>query len=240
MSMPHFQKSRFVKRQASFFNISSLCLSDVNVRVSVLTLYGALVTTRAPLPEIQLLLRQPESAGAGSFTPQDSVLSWRQRDGEATPPTPVNPPQRGSQAHSPHALRTPEELDSAPPWLLQLCMSLVTQPRDDQSDGEGAGAAGGSAALEPSPVRLEALQVTRRDAERRNTAPNTGGLSFLIRVSCVFQVMSYLVRGYFSLAQACLSEIGQVSARCLGETEPSVQLHGAKVTPSGFSYSTCK
>lgn len=45
----------------------------------------------------------------------------------------------------------------------------------------------------------------------------------------VFQVLSHLVRGYFSLAQACLCEIGQVSARCLGETDPSIQLHGAKV-----------
>uniref|UniRef100_A0A8C2XIL6 HEAT repeat-containing protein 6 n=1 Tax=Cyclopterus lumpus TaxID=8103 RepID=A0A8C2XIL6_CYCLU len=174
---------------------------DVNVRVSVLTLYGALVTTQAPLPEIQLLLRQPEgnNSSTGSFTPQDSVLSWRQRDGESTPPTPVKPSQRSSQTHSPHVLRTPEEVDSAPPWLLQLCVALVTQPREDQSDSEGAGTEGG-AALEPSPVRLEALQV-----------------------------MSYLVRGYFSLAQACLCEIGQVSARCLGETEPSIQLHGAKL-----------
>uniref|UniRef100_A0A7N6BCZ4 HEAT repeat-containing protein 6 n=1 Tax=Anabas testudineus TaxID=64144 RepID=A0A7N6BCZ4_ANATE len=142
---------------------------DVNVRVSVLTLYGALVTTQAPLPEVQLLLQQPEGSGSsstGSFTPQDSSL---------------------------------REDDSAPPWLLQLCVSLVIQPREEQSDSEGAGT-GGSVALEPSPVRLEALQV-----------------------------LSHLVRGYFSLAQACLCEIGQVSARCLGETDPSIQLHGAKL-----------
>uniref|UniRef100_A0A4W6D988 HEAT repeat-containing protein 6 n=1 Tax=Lates calcarifer TaxID=8187 RepID=A0A4W6D988_LATCA len=153
---------------------------DVNVRVSVLTLYGALVTTQAPFPEVQLLLRQPDSgsSSAGSFTPQDSALSWRQRDGTSSPS------------------RTPE---SSPPWLLQLCVSLVTQPREDQSDSEGAGT-GGGAALEPSPIRLEALQV-----------------------------LSHLVRGYFSLAQACLCDIGQVSARCLGETDPSIQLHGAKL-----------
>lgn len=41
---------------------------------------------------------------------------------------------------------------------MQLCVSLVTQPREDQSDSEGAGT-GGAVALEPSPVRLEALQV---------------------------------------------------------------------------------
>ncbi|XP_070700331.1 HEAT repeat-containing protein 6 [Pempheris klunzingeri] len=172
---------------------------DVNVRVSVLTLYGALVTTQAPLPEVQLLLQQPEGSGAGSFTPQDSALSWRQRDGVSSPSrTPVKPSQRGSSTHSPRPPRTPGEEDSAPPWLLQLCVSLVTQPREDQSDSEGAGT--GGVVLEPSPVRLEALQV-----------------------------MSHLVRGYFSLAQACLCEIGQVSARCLGETDPSIQLHGAKL-----------
>ncbi|TDH04887.1 hypothetical protein EPR50_G00137710 [Perca flavescens] len=174
---------------------------DVNVRVSVLTLYGALVTTQAPLPEVQLLLRQPEgSSSSGSFTPQDSALSWRQRDGVSSPSrTPVKPSLQSSHTHSPHNPRTPGEEDTAPPWLLQLCVSLVTQPREDQSDSEGAGT-GGGAALEPSPVRLEALQV-----------------------------MSHLVRGYFSLAQACLCEIGQVSARCLGETDPSIQLHGAKL-----------
>ncbi|KAM7374354.1 hypothetical protein PAMP_007018 [Pampus punctatissimus] len=165
---------------------------DVNVRVSVLTLYGALVTTQAPLPEVQLLLRQPESSSSGSFTPQDSALSWRQRDGST-------PSQRSSCTHSPRIPRTPAEEDSSSPWLMQLCVSLVTQPREDQSDSEGAGT-GGAVALEPSPVRLEALQV-----------------------------LSHLVRGYVCLAQACLCEIGQVSARCLGEMDPSIQLHGAKL-----------
>ncbi|KAM9847037.1 HEAT repeat-containing protein 6 [Aulostomus maculatus] len=165
---------------------------DVNVRVSVLTLYGALVTTQAPLPEVQLLLQQPEGSGAGSLTPQNSALSWRQRDGVTTS-------QRTSQTHSPLVPHTPGEGDSSPLWLLQLCVSLVTQPREDQSDSRGAGT-GGSVALEPPPVRLEALQV-----------------------------LSYLVRGYISLVQSCLCEIGQVSARCLRETDSSIQLHGAKL-----------
>ncbi|XP_071378049.1 HEAT repeat-containing protein 6 [Centroberyx affinis] len=178
---------------------------DVNVRVSVLTLYGALVTTQAPLPEVQLLLRQPEgSSSAGSFTPQDSALSWRQRGGVSSPScAPAALSQRNSHTpantRSPGVPRTPGEEEAGPPWLLQLCVSLVTQPREDQSDGEGAGA-GGPVALEPTPVRLEALQV-----------------------------LAHLVRGYFSLAQACLCEIGQVSARCLGETDPSIQLQGAKL-----------
>uniref|UniRef100_UPI0037E7AC83 HEAT repeat-containing protein 6 n=1 Tax=Semicossyphus pulcher TaxID=241346 RepID=UPI0037E7AC83 len=172
---------------------------DANVRVSVLTLYGALVTTQAPLPEVQLLLRQPEgSSSTGLFTPQDSALSWRQRDGVSSPSR-TTLSQRGSCSHSPRVPHTPGEEDSAPPWLLQLCVSLVTQPREDQSESDGAGT-GGGVVLEPSPVRLEALQV-----------------------------MSHLVRGYYSLAQTCLFEIGQVSARCLRETDPSIQLHGAKL-----------
>lgn len=127
------------------------CLSDVNVRVSVLTLYGNLLMNQAPLPEVQLLLRQPDSSSSSSslHTPQDSSLSWRHRDsGDSQPATP-------SRCSVP---RTPAEDDGSPPWLLRLCESLVTQPREDQSDGEGAGP-GGGAALEPLPVRLEALQV---------------------------------------------------------------------------------
>ncbi|XP_028278203.1 HEAT repeat-containing protein 6 [Parambassis ranga] len=174
---------------------------DVNVHVSVLTFYGALVTTQAPLPEVQLLLQQPDGGGSSSntglFTPQDSALSWRQRDKVSSPSrTPLAHSQRSSCSHSPHVPHTPGEGDSSPPWLLQLCVSLVTQPREDQSDSEGVG----GATLEPPPVRLEALQV-----------------------------LTHLVRGYFSLVQTCLPEIGMVTARCLGEKDPSVQLHGAKL-----------
>ncbi|XP_056140684.1 HEAT repeat-containing protein 6 isoform X2 [Lampris incognitus] len=181
---------------------------DVNVRVSVLTLYGALVTTQAPLPEVQLLLRQPEwSSGGGStatFTPQDSALSWRRREGVPSPSrTPTTNAQRNAHkvtTLSPRAPHTPgEEEARGVPWMLQLCISLVTQPREDQTDSEGAATAG-SVALEPAPVRLEALQV-----------------------------LAHLVRGYFSLAQVCLCELGQVSARCLQEMDPSIQLHGAKL-----------
>uniref|UniRef100_A0A8K9VFS0 HEAT repeat-containing protein 6 n=1 Tax=Oncorhynchus mykiss TaxID=8022 RepID=A0A8K9VFS0_ONCMY len=161
---------------------------DVNVRVSVLTLYGALVSTQAPLSEIQLLL---------THTSQEMGLSWRQREGFSSPHTP--PSHKYHNSHTPRGSHTPGEEEPGVPWLLQLCVSLVTQPRDDQSDSEGPGG-GGATALEPSPVRLEALQV-----------------------------LAHLVRGYFPLCQACLCELGQVSARCLRETDPSIQLHGAKL-----------
>ncbi|XP_019941793.2 HEAT repeat-containing protein 6 [Paralichthys olivaceus] len=177
---------------------------DVNVRVSVLTLYGALVLTHAPLPEVQLLLQQPDSSGsstASSFTQHDSALSWRRREGESSPShTPVTPSQRSSCTHSPRVLHTPGEEDSSPPWLLQLCMSLVTQPREDQqSESEGAGT-GGGVVLEPAPILVEALQI-----------------------------LSHLVRGYFSLVQACLLDIGQMCAHCLGESNPFMQLHATKL-----------
>uniref|UniRef100_A0A8C5DBD4 HEAT repeat-containing protein 6 n=1 Tax=Gouania willdenowi TaxID=441366 RepID=A0A8C5DBD4_GOUWI len=118
---------------------------DGTVRVSVLNLYGAMVTTRAPLPEVQLLLQQPEGSGGSgtaSFTPQSSTVSWRQREGASSPShTPV--------PHSPLAPHTPVEGTCGPPWLLQLCSSLVTQPREEQA------------------VRLAALQV--RAAESPTT-----------------------------------------------------------------------
>uniref|UniRef100_A0A8C5DAR6 HEAT repeat-containing protein 6 n=1 Tax=Gouania willdenowi TaxID=441366 RepID=A0A8C5DAR6_GOUWI len=151
---------------------------DGTVRVSVLNLYGAMVTTRAPLPEVQLLLQQPEGSGGSgtaSFTPQSSTVSWRQREGASSPShTPV--------PHSPLAPHTPVEGTCGPPWLLQLCSSLVTQPREEQA------------------VRLAALQV-----------------------------LCHLVRGYFPLIQVCLCEIRQVSAHCLSDADPSVQLHGSKL-----------
>ncbi|XP_068600420.1 HEAT repeat-containing protein 6 [Brachionichthys hirsutus] len=169
---------------------------DVNVRVAVLTLYGALVMTQAPLPEIQLLLQQPEgSSGA------ESPLSWRKRDlGTSPSGTPLAPSQKASCTNSPCAPPTPGEQEvRSVPWLIRFCVSLVTHPGEDQSDGEGRGA-GGGAALEHASVRVEALQV-----------------------------MSRLVRGYFSIVQAHLFEVVQVSTRCLGETDPSIQLHGTKL-----------
>ncbi|XP_067231786.1 HEAT repeat-containing protein 6 [Chanodichthys erythropterus] len=162
---------------------------DVNVRVSCLTLFGALVSTQAPLPEIQLLLQQPGSTSAlntpGIRTPQELSHNWRQ------------PARKDEDASSPGG--EVEGGPEGPCWLLQLCVNLVTQPREEPySDSDAGGSSGAS--LEPSPVRLEALQV-----------------------------LAHLVKGYFSLAQTSLLELGHLSARCLAEQEPSVQLHGAKL-----------
>ena len=43
------------------------------------------------------------------------------------------------------------------------------------------------------------------------------------------QVLAHLARGYFSMTQVYLLELGEVICKCLGEADPSVQLHGAKV-----------
>ncbi|XP_034034279.1 HEAT repeat-containing protein 6 isoform X3 [Thalassophryne amazonica] len=128
---------------------------DANVRVSVLTLYGALLKNQAPLPEVEQLLQQPEgissNGGACSFTQQNSVLPWRQRGAVSlSSPTPVVP----SQQQVPDR---PGEGDTAPLWLMQLCMLLVTETREDQSNSDGGEM--GRVVLEPAPVRVEALQV---------------------------------------------------------------------------------
>lgn len=44
------------------------------------------------------------------------------------------------------------------------------------------------------------------------------------------QVLAHLARGYFSMAQVYLMELGEVICKCMGEADPSIQLHGAKVT----------
>ncbi|XP_017559875.1 HEAT repeat-containing protein 6 [Pygocentrus nattereri] len=164
---------------------------DVNVRVSSLTLFGALVCTQAPLPEVHLLLQQPgPSTGpgvSGGATPQEPSLNWRQ------------PGRRERDASLPLTGTGVEDVPVASCWLLQLCVALVTQAREEPySDSDAAGSTSG--ALEPSPVRLEALQV-----------------------------LAHLVKGYFPLAQTSLLELAQLSARCLSEQDPSVQLHGAKL-----------
>ncbi|KAL4608428.1 HEAT repeat-containing protein 6-like [Arapaima gigas] len=164
---------------------------DVNVRVSSLTLLGAIVSAQAPLSEVQLLLQQPLGSGAtsgalsGVSTPQE-LQSWSWRNG----PKKEAPPSCG---------RLPEGTSGSRCWLLQLCTSLVTQPREEPySDSDTGTVAPG--ALEPSPVRLEALQVLAR-----------------------------LVKGYFSLVQLHLLELEEVSTQCLREADPSIQLHGAKL-----------
>ncbi|XP_064127460.1 HEAT repeat-containing protein 6 isoform X1 [Loxodonta africana] len=161
---------------------------DVNVRVSSLTLLGAIVSTHAPLPEVQLLLQQPCSSGlsnSSSATPHPSLPDWWKKapSGTSQEETTVNSP-RGS---------------SEPCWLIRLCISIVVLPKEDSCSGSEAGSAAGST-YEPSPMRLEALQV-----------------------------LAHLARGYFSMAQVYLMELGEVICKCMGEADPSIQLHGAKL-----------
>uniref|UniRef100_A0A4W2GJW0 HEAT repeat-containing protein 6 n=1 Tax=Bos indicus x Bos taurus TaxID=30522 RepID=A0A4W2GJW0_BOBOX len=161
---------------------------DVNVRVSSLTLLGAIVSTHAPLPEVQLLLQQPCSSGlsgSSSATPHLSPPEWWKK-------APLGPFVEEGAVSSP-------KLSSEPCWLIRLCISIVVLPREDSCSGSDAGSAGGSI-YEPFPMRLEALQV-----------------------------LAHLARGYFSMTQVYLMELGEVICKCLGEADPSIQLHGAKL-----------
>ncbi|NWR51335.1 HEAT6 protein, partial [Regulus satrapa] len=122
---------------------------DVNVRVSSLTLLGAIVSVQAPLPEVQLLLQQPSSSGlssSGSATPGrfSSCEQWRKalpRAGES----PVGNPAGCGPAE--------------PCWLLRLCVSIIVLPREDSCSDSDAAFPALASVYEPCPLRLEALQV---------------------------------------------------------------------------------
>ncbi|XP_048221828.1 HEAT repeat-containing protein 6 [Perognathus longimembris pacificus] len=161
---------------------------DVNVRVSSLTLLGAMVSTHAPLPEVQLLLQQPCSSGlsnSNSASPHLGLPDWWKK-------VPSGSTQEEASISSPKA-------SSEPCWLIRLCISIVVLPKEHSCSGSNAGSAAGST-YEPSPMRLEALQL-----------------------------LAHLARGYFSMAQLYLIELGEVICKCMGEADPSIQLHGAKL-----------
>ncbi|XP_043574842.1 HEAT repeat-containing protein 6 [Chiloscyllium plagiosum] len=162
---------------------------DVNVRVCSLTLLGAIISVQAPLPEVQLLLQQPSSSGlsnSGSGTPHrlSDLESWRK------------PQQTGT--------RDGEKENSESPlfelcWLIQLCISIITLPKQEPYSDSDASTGAANSTYEPSPVRVEALQV-----------------------------LALLVKGYFTMAQANLLELGEVACKCMEEPDPSIQLHGAR------------
>ncbi|KAM7001537.1 HEAT repeat-containing protein 6 [Passerculus sandwichensis] len=119
------------------------CIShkDVNVRVSSLTLLGAIVSAQAPLPEVQLLLQQPGCSGLGS---SGSATPRREQWRRAVP----------WAGESPAGCAPPE-----PCWLLSLCVSLVVLPREDSCSDSDASFPSLGSVYEPCPLRLEALQV---------------------------------------------------------------------------------
>ncbi|KFW93311.1 HEAT repeat-containing protein 6, partial [Phalacrocorax carbo] len=125
-----------------------ICHKDVNVRVSSLTLLGAIVSVQAPLPEVQLLLQQPSSSGrnnSGSTTPHRSNSSeqWRK-----ALPSEAEPPDNPAGCTS-----------SEPCWLLRLCVSIIVLPREDSCSDSDANFPSFSSVYEPCPLRLESLQV---------------------------------------------------------------------------------
>uniref|UniRef100_A0A2K5ELP8 HEAT repeat-containing protein 6 n=1 Tax=Aotus nancymaae TaxID=37293 RepID=A0A2K5ELP8_AOTNA len=126
---------------------------DVNVRVSSLTLLGAIVSTHAPLPEVQLLLQQPCSSGlsnSNSATPHLSPPDWWKK-------VPAGPSLEETSVSSPKG-------SSEPCWLIRLCISTVILPKEDSCSGSDAGSAAGST-YEPSPMRLEAFSNLPNDRQ---------------------------------------------------------------------------
>ncbi|XP_051014112.1 HEAT repeat-containing protein 6 [Acomys russatus] len=165
---------------------------DVNVRVSSLTLLGAIVSTHAPLPEVQLLLQQPCSSGLSSGSSSSATPHLGTPDGWKK--FPAGPSLEDASVISPKG-------SSEPCWLIRLCISTVVLPREDSCSESDAGAGSGlGSTYEPSPMRLEALQV-----------------------------LAHLARGYFSMTQQYLMELSEVICKCMGEANPSVQLHGMKL-----------
>ncbi|NXX58199.1 HEAT6 protein, partial [Scopus umbretta] len=125
-----------------------ICHKDVNVRVSSLTLLGAIVSVQAPLPEVQLLLQQPSSSGlnnSGSATPHrlNSSEQWRK-----ALPSEGEPPGNPAGCTS-----------SEPCWLLRLCVSIIVLPKEDSCSDSDANFPSFSSVYEPCPLRLESLQV---------------------------------------------------------------------------------
>ncbi|XP_052660173.1 HEAT repeat-containing protein 6 isoform X2 [Harpia harpyja] len=124
-----------------------ICHKDVNVRVSSLTLLGAIVSVQAPLPEVQLLLQQPSSSGlnnSGSATPHRfNSEQWRK-----ALPSEGEPPDNPAGCTS-----------SEPCWLLRLCVSIIVLPREDSCSDSDANFPSFSSVYEPCPLRLESLQV---------------------------------------------------------------------------------
>ncbi|XP_033027445.1 HEAT repeat-containing protein 6 [Lacerta agilis] len=164
---------------------------DVNVRVLSLTLLGAIVSAQAPLPEVRHLLQQPSSSGYSdgrSAIPHSATHSgvpeWRKE-------APAAPGEESLAVGN-----EPAE----PCWLLNLCISLVVMPKEDSYSDSDTGCLPATSIYEPSPVRLESLQV-----------------------------LALLVKGYFSVSQSYLLELGEVACKCMEETDPSIQLHGAKL-----------
>ncbi|NXU56230.1 HEAT6 protein, partial [Turnix velox] len=152
---------------------------DVNVRVSSLTLLGAVISTQAPLPEVLSLLQQPVSSGLSS-----SASQWRKALSS-----------QGQPAETVADCSPSEQC-----WLLHLCVSIIVLPIQDSCSDSDTNFPTLSSLYEPCPLRLEALQV-----------------------------LAFLVKGYFSVAQSYFLELGEVACRCMEETDPSIQLHGAKL-----------
>lgn len=115
--------------------------------MSSLTLLGSIVSAQVPLPEVRLLLQQPVSSGVSDGAPllpfRSGAPEWRKE------------PILASGEPSLALEKTPAE----PCWLLRLCISLAVLPREDSYSDSDTSCLSTVSTYEPSPVRLEALQV---------------------------------------------------------------------------------
>ncbi len=121
----------------------------MNVRVSSLTLFGALVSTQAPTP------RDPAPP------PAARVHIRAQHPRHQHPAGALSQLETSRIGETERRRLLEEELRGVPEgpcWLLQLCVSLVTQPREElYSDSDAGGSSGAS--LEPSPVDLKPCRL---------------------------------------------------------------------------------
>ncbi|XP_070572306.1 HEAT repeat-containing protein 6-like isoform X2 [Ptychodera flava] len=209
---------------------------DHNVRVACLTFLGSIVCIQPQLEEVVQILQPVDSANigktnsrtdltsSGSDTSIRAAKSDGQRDTAETQPK-LNPksqstgqdenPDEGSEvsqkAESASTDKTQRPQGSREmSWVIKLCTTLIhpsklgseVQLDRSLSSSVGLGKSWLTAGVpsEPLPVRLEALQV-----------------------------MTQLVKGYFSIVRGCLSHMCDVIYDCLEEKDPSVQLHSSKL-----------
>ncbi|XP_078451628.1 HEAT repeat-containing protein 6 [Lampetra fluviatilis] len=191
---------------------------DVNVRVACLTLLGAVLTAQAPLTEVHLLLTQPVSASpASSGTSTPGALprgSFDQKNSAPSSPAPKGPPKA-------------EDGEDGRGYSSPL------QDGTDSWRNAGLRSRGWDMALKCCPqgcwlVSFCSTLILGREMEGRGLPEPTFSEPLPVRLEAL-QVLAYLIKGYFPVAHGSLQEVTDIVSLCLGDRNPVVQLHGAKL-----------